>query len=194
MVQTECKLLRAAVVLKLIDSTDIVLPGELVLQFQSYNRNAIHRQYHVDGVAVGGGVAELTCTAEDIRLIALHVNGVQFRLRLEEADLQLAAHILNAVAEDIQQALIGNSGLQAVVQLVRSLVTIVFGILRPFPGLGLGDKFAENIHIDALCHIVLTGVHPVALGILPVELGVATLRGDEEGFYIPFKSFLTFIH
>ena len=53
-------------------------------------------------------------------------------------------------------------------------------------------SFVEDI--DALCHIVLTGMYPVAFGILPVELGVATFGRNKEGLYIPFKSFFTFIH
>ena len=87
--------------LELVDGADIVLPGQLVLQFQSNHRNAVHRQHHVDGIGIGGGVAELTGAAKDVSLVELNSKRVQVGLWLEEADLQLAAHILDTVAEDI---------------------------------------------------------------------------------------------
>ena len=86
-VQTEGKFFGTAVVLVLIDGAYIVLPGELVFQFQRHYGDAIDGQHHVDGVGVGGGVAELPGAAEDIRLIAFHSKGVQIRFRLKEADL-----------------------------------------------------------------------------------------------------------
>lgn len=100
-VQAERELLGAAVMLELVDGADIVLPGQLVLQFQSNHRNAVHRQHHVDGIGIGGGVAELTGAAKDVSLVELNSKRVQVGLWLEEADLQLAAHILDTVAEDI---------------------------------------------------------------------------------------------
>ena len=80
------------------------------------------------------------------------------------------------------------------VQLVRSAGTVIFGVLCPILWLGLGDEFAEDIHVDALCDIVLTGMYPVAVRILTTELGIATLRGNQEGLDIPLKALFTFVH
>ena len=60
----------------IIDGAYIILPSELVFQFQRHYGDAIDRQHHVDGVGVGGGVAELPGAAEDIRLITFHSKGV----------------------------------------------------------------------------------------------------------------------
>ena len=98
MIQSECKFLGAAVVLELVDGTDIVLTCQLVLQFQGNHRNAVDRQHHINGVGIGGAVSELSGTAKDIGIIQFGSQGVQIRLRLEEADFQLATHVLNAVA------------------------------------------------------------------------------------------------
>ena len=80
------------------------------------------------------------------------------------------------------------------IQLVWGTVTVIFSVLSPFLGLGLGDKLAEDIHINALRHIMLTGMYPVPFSILTAELGVAARRGNQKGFNIPFKTFLAFIH
>ena len=180
--------------LVLIDGAYIVLPSELVFQFQRHYGDAIDRQHHVDGVGVGGGVAELPGAAEDIRLITFHSKGVQIRFRLEKANLQLATHILDAVAQNIKKALIGYGGFQPVIQLVRSAGTVIFGVLCPILWLGFGDKFAENIHVDALCHIMLANMYPIALGILSAKLSVATCRRGQKGLNVSLKSLFGFIH
>ena len=86
-IQAERKFFGAAVMLELVDGADIVLPGQLVLQFQSHHRDAVHGQHHVDGIGVGGGVAELTGAAEDVGLVAFGGKGIQIGLRLERTDL-----------------------------------------------------------------------------------------------------------
>ena len=116
-IQAERKFFGAAVILKLVDGTDIVLPGQLILQFQSNNRNTVHGKHHIDGVGVCHRITELTGAAEDVCFIAFSINGVQIRLRLKEANLQFATHVLNAIAQDIQQALVGNGSFQAMIQL-----------------------------------------------------------------------------
>ena len=194
MVQAEGKLLGAAVVLELIDGTDIVLACQLILQFQSDYGNTIYRQHHVDGIAVGSSVAELTGAAKNICFIAFNCQWVQIGLRLKEANFQFAAHVLNTVAENVKQALVGDGSFQAMIQLICSRSSIILGILRPFFGLSLCNELAQHIHVNALCDIVLTIMYPVAVSILSVKLGISTFRGNEEGFYVPFKAFFTFIH
>lgn len=180
--------------LVLVDGADAVLPGELVLQFKRNHGDTVDGQHHVDGIGVGRGVAELPGATQNIGFVALCIQGIQVGLRLEIADLQLAAHVLDAVAQDVQQTLIGDGGLQPVVQLVRRSSPVIFGVLGPFFWLGFGDELAEHIHIDALGKIVLTVMYPVALGILPTELGVAPGRGDQEGFNIPLEPLFAFVH
>ena len=58
--------------LELVDGTDIVLPGQLILQFQSNNRNTIHGKHHINGVGVCHRIAELTGATEDVSLITLY--------------------------------------------------------------------------------------------------------------------------
>ena len=193
-IQAERKFLGAAVMLELVDGADIVLPSQLVFQFQRNHWNAVHGQHHVDGVGIGGGIAELTGAAEDISLVALNGKGIQIGLRLKETDLQLAAHILNAVAEDIQQALIGDSGFQTVIQLVRCFIAVKLLILCPFLRLGFGDKLTKHIHIDALFEVMLPCFHPISISVLTVKLNIATRFGNQKGLYISFKSLFTFIH
>lgn len=179
-VQTERKFLGTTVTLVLVDGTDIVLPGQLAFQFECHHGDTVDGKHHVDGVGVSSRVTKLTGAAQDVCLVPLGSKGVQIGLRLEEANLQLAAHILDAVAQNIQKALIGYGGFQPVIQLVRGAVTVIFGVLCPFLGLGFGDELAEDIHVDALCDIVLTGMYPVALGILSAKLSVATCRRNQE--------------
>ena len=167
--------------LKLVDGTDIVLPSQLILQFQSNNRNTVHGKHHIDGVGVCHRITELTGAAEDVCFIAFSINGVQIRLRLKEANLQFATHVLNAIA-------------QAMIQLVRCVDTIILVVLGPFFGLSLGNEFTEHIHIDAFGNIMLTSMYPIALGILSAKLSVTTFRGNQEGFYISLKSLFAFVH
>ena len=175
MIQAECKLLGAAVVLVLIHGAGAVLPRKLVFQLQRHHRDAIYREHHINGVCIGGRITELPGTAKDICFIPFHSFGVQPGFRLEIAHPQLAAHILDAVAENKQKPLIGDGGLQTVIQLFYCLFTVIAGIFCPFFGLGLCNKLAQHIHIDAPCHIVLTVMYPVAVGILPIELRVPAL-------------------
>ena len=193
-VQTERKFLGTTVTFVLVDGTDIVLSGQLVLQLQCHHGDTVDGKHYVDGVGVGSRVTKLTGAAQDVCLVSLGSKGVQIGLWLEEADFQFATHILDSVAEDIQQTLVRDGGFQPVIQLVRSAGTIIFGVLGPFLGLSLGDEFTEDIHVDALCDIVLTGMYPVAVHILTTELGIAARRGDQEGFNIPFKSLFAFVH
>ena len=193
-IQAERKFLGTTVTFVLVDGADIVLPGQLVLQLQCHHGDTVDGKHHVDGVGVGSRVTKLTGAAQDVCLVSLGSKGVQIGLRLEEADFQFATHILDAVAQNIQKALVGDGGFQPVVQLVRGAVTVIFGILGPILGLGLCDEFAEDIHIDALCHIMLANMYPIALGILTTELGIAARRGNKEGFNIPFKALFTFVH
>lgn len=193
-VQTERKFLGITVTFVLVDGTDIVLPGQLVFQFECHHGDTVDGKHHVDGVGVGSRVTKLTGAAQDVCLVSLGSKGVQIGLRLEEADFQFATHILNAVAQNIQKALIGYGGFQPVIQLVRGTGTVIFGVLCPFLGLGFGDKLAEYIHIDALRNIVLTGMYPIALSILSAELGVATCRRGQKGLNVSLKSLFGFIH
>ena len=194
MVQTERKFLGTTVTFVLVDGTDIVLPGQLVLQLQCHHGDTVDGKHHVNGVGVGSRITKLTGAAQDVCLVSLGSKGVQIGLRLEEADFQFATHILDSVAEDIQQTLVRDGGFQPVIQLVRSAGTIIFGVLGPFLGLGLGDKLAEYIHIDALRNIVLTGMYPIALGILSAKLSVATCRRGQKGLNVSLKSLFGFIH
>ena len=194
MVHAERKFLGAAVVLVLVDGADIVLPFQLVFQLQSNDRNAVYRKHHINGVVVGRCIAELAGTAKDIGVVALHRKGVQVGFRLKIAHPQLAAHILDTVAQNIQQALIGNAGFQPVVQLVCRLIAVVFGVARPFFGLCCGDELAKHVHIDTFADILLARLHPMPVGILPVELGVAALRRNQKGFYVALKPFFAFVH
>ena len=175
-VGTECKFLGAAVILVLVDGTGAVLPGELIFQFQCNHRDTVDRKHHVDGVRVARRIVELPGTAQNIGFIAFQCFGVQPGFRLEVAHSQFAAHILDAVAQDMEQSLIGDGRFQPMIQLLGRLVTIVPGVFRPFFRLGLGDKLAQHIHVDAPCHIVLTVMQPVAVRILPIELRVPALR------------------
>ena len=80
------------------------------------------------------------------------------------------------------------------IQLVRRMLAVVFGISGPFLRLGLCDELAQHIHVDALCNVVLTRMHPAARGVLPAELGIAARRGDQEGLNIPLKALFAFVH
>ena len=87
---------------------------------------------------------------------------------------------------------VGDGGFQPVVQLVRGTGTVIFGVLCPILWLGLGDKFAEDIHVDALCDIVLTGMYPITLGILTVKLFIS--MRDEMLLYVVLESFFGSVH
>ena len=178
----------------MVDRADIVLPGKLVLEFQRHDRNAVYGQRHVNGVGIGSRIPELAGAAKDICLVVFYGDRVQVGFRFEKADLQLAAHILDAIAEDIQKPLIGDGLFQSMIQLVNSLKAIILRVSGPFLRLCLGDEFAENVHVDALGNIVLAGMYPVPLGILPAELRVTTCRRNQEGFDIPFKPLFAFVH
>ena len=193
-VGTKCKFLGAAVILVLVDCTGAVLPGELIFQFQCNHRDTVDRKHHINGVRVARRIAELPGTAQNIGFVAFECFGVQPGFRLEVARPQFAAHILDAVAQDMEQPLIGDGSLQPVIQLFYRLVAVVPGIFRPFFRLGLGDKFAQHIHVDALVQIMLAGMDPVAVRILPVELRVPALRRDQKSFNVPLEPFLTFVH
>lgn len=77
------------------------------------------------------------------------------------------------------------------IQLVRSTSTRILG---PLLGLGLCDEITEDIYVDALCDIMPMGMYPIAIGVLAIELDIATCRRNQKGLYVPFKSFLAFIH
>ena len=193
-IQTERELFGAAVILILVDRADIVLHGKLILELQRHDRNAVYGQRHVNGVGIGSRIPELAGAAKDICLVAFYGDRVQIGFRLEKANLQLAAHILDAIAENIQKSLTGDGLFQSMIQLVNSLNAIILGVSGPFLWLRLGDEFAENVHVDALGNIVLAVMYPVPLGILPAELRVTTCRRNQEGFDIPFKPLFAFVH
>ena len=80
------------------------------------------------------------------------------------------------------------------IQLVCCIGSVVFQILRPLFGLGLCNELTQDIHVDALRHIMLAVMYPLSFRILAAELRIATGLGDQKGFYVPFKSLFTFIH
>ena len=174
-IKPEGKLLGAAILLKLLHGAPNVLTLELVFQLNGHNGDTVHREHHVYGVCAAGGILELTGAAKNIGLIQFNKRFVQGRLRLKVANLQFDAHICDAVAEHIDQALIGDCLLQAGVELVRSFVTVVFDILRPLFRLRVCDKLTEHVHIDTACDIVLPVMYPIPVSILSNKLLVAAL-------------------
>ena len=98
MIQTESKLLRAAILLVLLHCVINILPFELVLQFDSNNRNTVDGQNHINRVSVIRGILELTGASENISSILLVQSFIKSGLWLEIADLELYAHICNSVS------------------------------------------------------------------------------------------------
>ena len=179
MVKAETELLAAAVVFILPDRTLIVLPGELIFQLYRNNGDTVHRQHHVNGIGVVGRIAELPCTAEDIRLIALHIEVIECGFGLEIADFQLDAEVFDAVAENIDQALFADALFKTEIELFLCVFAVVFEILRPRFRLCLFDEPAQHVHTDALVNIELTAF----------QRNISALIGKEESLDILFKAF-----
>ena len=72
MIQPEGKLLGTAVLLKLLHGAPNILTLELVFQLNGHDGDTVHREHHVNGVRVAGGILELTGAAKDIGMIKLN--------------------------------------------------------------------------------------------------------------------------
>ena len=109
-----------------------ILTCQLVLQFQRHHRDAVDRQYHIDGVMVQRGVSELARTLYNILLI------LQVQLLVERAcwfeihQLELKAQVVDAVAQYPYQTTLMNLVLQHIVKAVFRLGTILLLIQIPF--------------------------------------------------------------
>lgn len=184
MVKAETELLAAAVVFILSDCTLIVLPGELIFQFYRNNEDTVYLQHHVNGIGVVGRIAELPCTAEGIRFIALHIKVIEGSFGLEIADFQLDAEIFDAVAENVYQPLFADALFKAEIELFLCVLAVVFEILLPRFRLCLFDEPAQHVHTDALVHIEL----------LMVDRNIITLILKEESLDILFETFFFSVH
>ena len=188
MVETEAELLGITVVLELLDSILNILSLILVLELHCNDRDTIEGKHHINGIVVLGGVSELTSYAEHIAAVELHQVLVKLRLRLEVAHLDVDAHILEAVLENVHQAIFGNRVLETSVKLLGSVVTIVLDISRPLLGLSLHNEIDEHLGVDRLFLVVFIFVYSVPIRVHIRELLIATFCAYQEGFYVLFKS------
>ncbi len=194
MVQTKAEFLRVAVGLVLFDGALDVLPHELVFQFQRCHGNAVEGEHHIDGVAVGGGVGKLPCTAEHVHLIQFVLLLVERRFGLEITDFELNAHVLDAVFENVNESVFVDGIFEAAVQLFGSVTAVILLVARPCLRLRSGDKVDQHFGIECLFLIVNVFMYPVTVRVEVRKLLISARIADQKTFNVAFKPFFTGVH
>ena len=100
-VEPEQELLRAPVIHKLLLGVYDRLSRELILQFNGDERNAIQGENHINRVVVVGGICELSGALQDILMVAFHQVSVQVAARLEVAEPDCHASVLDSIAQHV---------------------------------------------------------------------------------------------
>jgi len=146
-VEVKQQFLRVTVVHKLMFAVGHALTRELVLQFQGDHGNAIHRQHHIDGVMVVGAVCKLPCALQDVGVIAFHQILIEVAARLEVAELDGHASVLDTVAQHVNQSVVGDIRLKHLVKLVSRLVAVKVQIALPHLRLRGLNELQQHRHI-----------------------------------------------
>ena len=183
MVEFECGFPVVPVVLPLMDAVFDALPGQLILEFQAENRDAVDGEHHIDAVVVAFGIVPLADALAAILTIFLHEFGVEGGFRAEEADFQVIAAVFETVPQNMEDSIHLNRLFKAFVEVLAGLFVALFFQPRPCSRLGALDEGDQGLQIESLAGgfgAVVSGIG----GFLPTALG-----GDQERFDILFKIF-----
>ena len=138
----------------------------------------------------------LADTLADIFLVVGQGQLIQFRLRFEVDNLKLLAAVLEAVAQDIDQALHVNRILKGLIKLLLRITLAAFFKQCPLHRLRILDKGAQCFNIQGIvfrehtCTSALkSGAIPCICGFLPAAFG-----RNQKGFYILFKLLFIICH
>nr|WP_288612907.1 hypothetical protein [uncultured Victivallis sp.] len=183
MVEFKCGFPVVPIILPLMDAVFDALPGQLILEFQAENRDAVDGEHHVDAVVVAFGIVPLADALTAILMIFLHEFGVEGGFRAEEADFQVIAAVFETVPQDMEDSVHLNRFFKAFVEVLAGLFVALFFQPRPCSRLGALDEGDQGLQVESLAGgfgAVVSGIG----GFLPAALG-----GDQERFDILFKIF-----
>lgn len=134
----EERLTRIAVLPVLLDGILHGLTGERIFEFDGEDGDAIEEDGGIEAVFVLLAVFQLANDAEEVALIEFLRFGVERGDGLEEGEFELDAHSFEAVAQDVQRAMISDLICEAVEEVRFGVVGRV--LFERFPGFGLGDE------------------------------------------------------
>jgi hypothetical protein len=117
-----------------------VLAVEEVLQLGGEEGDAVQEQHQVEGVLAGRAVAELADGREEVRRVQPARVLVEAARRPEVREAELAAGILETVAQHVERAAPPDLGGQALEELLPHRRTVMLLELLPLPGLGGEDE------------------------------------------------------
>ena len=144
--EAEAFLTRVAVGLPLDDAVADVLSAKLVLEFDGHDGYAVDGQHHVHAVAVLRRVVPLADALAGVRLVLFRQVVVEGGFGLEVADAEVDAPVLEAVAQDMDEAVLGHLVLEA---LVEALLRVAVGLFyESFPVLRLGPLHEVHQRVD----------------------------------------------
>ena len=192
-VEFEAKLLAVAVGAILFHRVVDVLPHVLILEFERDQGEAVERQDHVDRVVVLRRIGELTRAPQDVAAIQFRLRRVELGHGLEIAQIDLDAHVLNAVFERVDQAVVFDRLLDAMIEPVLCFVLVVILILAPRLGLSLCDKVDQDVEIDRPFLVIVKFVDAMTVGVEVGELLIPSV-GDQPIFDVAFKLFFCQVH
>ena len=185
-VQPKSRLPRIAVIHPLCFAVVDALAGQLILQLDGNDRDAIDRQHHIHTVLVLAGIVPLPDALADILLIVSDRRLIEGGFRLEITDLEVHATMLETVAQNRHQAILLDGILKTLIELA---VHIRIALpLKPLPHDGLGFLHKTNQRPDIQRHIHGRPIPRV------IRLLIAARRRNQEFLYIRFKLFLIFCH
>lgn len=139
----EQRLARVAVVLVLADRVLHVLPVERVLELRREDRDAVQEEHHIEALLVLFAEPELADDREQVRRVQTTGLLVQAAGRPEVRQAELAARVLEALAEHGQRSPAFDLRGQALQELVLDAHAMMLGDLLPLLGLGGEDEVQD---------------------------------------------------
>ena len=164
--ELEQQLLRVAVTLVLLHGIEHSLLGELVLEFEGGDGQAVDEHGHVEGErSLIAAVAELAGDAEDVGREPLGRLHVAWRRRAVEK-VHMGRAVLDAAAQHVYHAALGDLALQAVQKLGALGAFLVDAKSLIGVGLGGGEELQQLGPVDGVFPVVVLGVALNVSGLL----------------------------
>ena len=188
LIKSECRFIRVAVILPLTHSVIHRLSGELILQFNRHNGDAVDSQHHIDCICVAFRIVPLADTLADILLVVGDGHLVQRRLWLKIAHPKIDATMLKAVTQDRNQTILRDGIFKCLIKLPNRVDRT--HPLEAFPCHRLGTFYEIGQSDDVQKHIfafiaTITGIRCLC---------PSAFFGNKIILYEFLKAFFCFVH
>ena len=177
----EERLARVAVGLVLADRVLDVLRVERVLELGGEDRDAVQEQHEVEALLVLRAVAELAHRGEEVRCMEPPGLLVEAARGAEVREPELAARVLDAVAQHVERAAPLDLGGEALQELLSHRRAVVLLELLPFLGLRGEDEVHRVARQETERAVVVLGTPPAVAARRVLAVGRQRLLRDARG-------------